>query len=655
MKFRQTGLFIYFSFLSVFLYAQNPTIDSLNASLERQTEIDSSFISTLVELSYAYTQVNPDSTLQIGQKAYELAKENDFRLLEAWALNRMSGYYWMTAKFPDALRIAQQSLKIFEELQNDKGIADCLNVLANTHVMDDDPEKALEYYQKSVEIFEKLNDIDAISRAFSNMGRTNYIMGQYEEALVYMGKVRELQEGKNNIMESIMYNTTGDIYQELNKHDLALSYYFRGLEIAEYLGIARIITYSTRGIAEVYQILENIPESNKYAQRTLEISREIGYLENVRNAALILSDNYRALNDFENAYNYFLQYSSTKDTMFNMDKKRELQKIEENFEIAQKQQEIELLTTEKELQTQQSRQQWMLMYGLIIIITLVVITAVIQYRRNVLKQKTNRILTDQKNRLSRQNIDIKKQREEIEKQSILLSEANKEKDKLFSIISHDLKSPFGALLMVTEHLDQQTFSQEELTNLKVDLHSKVKSLNEMLNNLLEWSRSQMKGTTTQKEHVDISKMIHNNVSVFNQIAKEKGIHLSTDIEEGVKVYADENQIDCVLRNLINNAIKFTEKGGEIKIELEQSDDKVQVNISDTGVGIDPKIQEKLFTVSNDVHTKGTANETGSGIGLFLSKEFIENNYGTIDVESEPGVGSTFYFELPTDRVAEEAN
>lgn len=640
-------VFLLFSFGPVYLFAQRATIDSLTLALAERKETDSTTIAMMIDLAYAYSQVSPDSTLNLAEKALELARKKDIRILEAWALNRIAGSYWLTAKFPKALESAQKALEIFQELDDSKGIADCLNVLASTHAMDNDLERGLYYYKLSVEQFEELGDIDAKSRGLSNIGRVYYMMGKYDSALYYMNLIKNIVEGDNNIRESIMYNTTGDIYQKTGNLDLALENYNKGLKIAEFNKIPRIITYSTRGLAEIYQTMGNISESNKYALRTLKISREIGYLENIRNAAQILSDNYKLTGNYQKAYQYFVEYSATRDSMFNMDKERELQKLEENFEIAQKQKEIELLTTEKELQEQQSKQQWIFMYGLLIIIALVVIIAVVQYRKVVLKQKTNRILTQQKNKLTQQNQDILRQREEIEKQSRLLEEANTTKDKLFSIISHDLKSPFGALLMVTEHLDKKTFSREELTNLKTDLHGKVKSLNEMLNNLLYWSRSQMKGSKVTKEEFNISEMIIKNIDVFKQVAEDKKIHISTDIEENVKAYADSNQIDCVLRNLINNSIKFTEQGGKITVGLQKLENEISVSIADNGVGIPDDIKPKLFTAGAEIHTKGTENESGSGIGLFLCKEFVEINSGTIKVESEIEKGSKFSFTVPT--------
>ncbi len=614
------------------LKAQTTPVDSLSNVLNKSDLTDSARIATMIELSYAYTQIIPDSSFTIGTRALGLAREKKITALEAWALNRISGYYWIAAKFPEALQTAQESLQLFEEIGDTRGIADCYNVLGNTNAMDNDLERSLEYYKKSLDLFAKLGDIDALSRGLSNVGRVNYMLGNYDTALYYIEKTKDVVLGTGSVRESIMYNTTGDIYQKLGRDAEALKYYKTGLEIAEKLYSSRIITYSTRGMAEVYQNLGDVEASNQYALRTLNISEEIGYLENVRNAAKILSDNYRSLGDFDNAYTYYVKFSTTKDTMFSSDKNREIQKLEGNFEIKQQQKEIELLTAENEIKEQKGHQQRMIMIGLMIIITLSVILGVVQYRKNLLKQKTNKLLTEQK--------------EEIEKQASLLEEANRSKDKLFSIISHDLKSPFDALHVITAEMDRETFSQEERTMLKNKLQGRVKTLNELLNNLLLWSKRQMEGVSNEKTTFDLSKVINQNIEVFKQMADVKNIDLSAELEGDFEVLADVNQIDCVIRNLINNAVKFTEKGGRIKVTATKSSEETKVVIEDTGTGIPVEIQQSLF-MGNQTHKRnGTDNEVGSGLGLFLCKEFVEENGGSIGVESEPKKGSRFYFTIP---------
>jgi two-component system sensor histidine kinase/response regulator len=645
---RLSILFLFFAAICFPSTAQTTSIDSLTAVLERHNLSDSATIATMLELSYAYAQIVPDSSYGIATRALTMARGKKIKILEAWALNRVSGYYWIAAKFPDALKTAQESLELFEELGDQRGIADCYNVLGNTNAMDNDLERALEYYEKSLVGFNTIGDLDAVSRGLSNVGRVNYMLGRYDTALYYMEKIKEFVVGSNSIRESIMYNTTGDIYQQLNRPKEALEYYNTGLEIAEILNGARIITYSTRGLAEVYQTLGDIEASNKYAFRTLTISEDIGYLENVRNASKILSDNYRSLGDFENAYNYYGKYSVTKDTMFNIDKSRDIQKLEENFKINQQQKEIVLLTAEKELQKQKSDLQRIIMIALIVITTLVIALVIVLLRRNKHKRISNMLLTEQKRILEEKNQDISEKRKEIEKQAALLAEANKLKDKLFSVISHDLKSPFGSLLMIIDQLDRKTFSEQELSVLKNSLKGNVNSLIELLNNLLIWSKNQIDGVSTEKETFDLTALIFKNIKVFKKMAEIKNIQLIGDVKGVNNVHADVNQIDCVIRNLINNAIKFTYSKGTINIKIAQMPNETKVTVEDTGTGMSKEIQSSIFTADSKMRSKGTDNEGGSGLGLFLCKEFVENNGGSIGVESVLQKGSQFYFTIPTD-------
>ncbi len=631
--------------------AQRHQIDSLSVLLNQHGAEDSARVSLLNELSHAYRETNPDTSISLGNEALELAGKLELTIQKAWALNHIGVAYWMKAHYPDALRYAQEALQLFEISQVNDGIAQSYNSIANTYNMQGEHLRSLEYYQKSINIYEILKDDHNIARAHANIGRTHYMLGEFSEALESLQRVLHMMEDQPQTkLYAIVLNTSGDVYQEQGRYDEALRSYLEALEITEALKIPRIITYSTRGLSEIYQLKEDLSSSNSYARQTLEISREIGYLENVKNAALILSENYKKQNDFSKAYDYYIEYTMAKDSMFNLERQRELQKLQESHEIAQQQKEILLLKTEKELQAEESNKQKLFLYSLGIVTALIIILVVILYRRNQLKQKANRLLWLQKNTLARQNIEIKQQREELKAHSEKLKEVGRMKDKLFSIVSHDLKSPFNSLLAITSLLDNQAISREDLSSLKNDLNTKISALLEMLNNLLFWAQSQLKGTKTKKESFNLVDLIRKNVEVFELMAREKKIGLKTQFGDDEFVFGDIDQIDCVIRNLVNNAIKFTKENGRVTVGFgDHSETHKRVWVEDTGVGMEPEITEKLFDPQEDIKTSGTANEPGSGIGLFLCKDFVENNGGRLWLESEADIGTTFYFTVPADQ------
>lgn len=643
-------IILYISFLSFSLYSfgQVQKRDSLLNALKSHSIEDSLKVNLWFELSEAYRQVNADIALNYARMADTLAQKLKYEKGRAWALNRISGALWMKGNYPDAMRYAFDALKIFEKLNDKKGIAQSYNSIANTYNMENDLHKSLEYYHKSIEIYEQLQDYHNVSRGHSNIGRTYFYMKKYPEALKYIKKILDVPEEKRDaVIYSIALNTSGDVYQAMNQNAKALDYYFKALKVIEPLKINRVITYSTRGISEVYQKTGRINESNYYAEKTLRISKEIGYIENIKNAALILSDNYKKNQDFEQALNYYVEYSIAKDSMYSQEKTKEIKKIQESFTIYQKQKEIELLKTEKKLQNEEYAKQRIILYSLVSGIILVSILFFLMYRSNLIKQKTNRILTIQRNRLTEQNFEINRQREEILSQSEMLKEANNLKDKLFSIIAHDLRSPFNSLLSIIQYLDNQAFTPEELKFLKERLHRNIISLSDMLNNLLAWADQQMNGAKRNVKAIQMNDLVQRNLKVLEIPASEKNIKINAEVEENTIAYADNNQIDSVFRNLLNNAVKFTMSQGSINIKIKKTNKNILVAIQDNGVGIPSEVLNKIFSSESRVSTLGTAKEVGSGLGLMLCKDFVENNEGKIWVESKENEGTTFYFTLPT--------
>ncbi len=236
----------------------------------------------------------------------------------------------------------------------------------------------------------------------------------------------------------------------------------------------------------------------------------------------------------------------------------------------------------------------------------------------------------------------------VEERTQQLKELNATKDKFFSIIAHDLKNPFNTLIGFTDLLIDhfEEYSTEKLKEFIDILHQTSKQSYNLLENLLEWSRSQTGRLEMSPTLFNIHDLTGENISLLKNHAAKKGIQLNNEIKSSVQVFCDENMTRTVIRNLISNAIKYTKENGTITCESKLKDNMVEVSVSDTGIGISPANLEKLFRIDVNYSTSGTAQETGTGLGLILCKEFINKNLGEIWVESEVGKGSTFRFTLP---------
>ena len=250
----------------------------------------------------------------------------------------------------------------------------------------------------------------------------------------------------------------------------------------------------------------------------------------------------------------------------------------------------------------------------------------------------------------KEDITIRKKTEEdlkISEQN--LREANAMKDKLFSIIAHDLRNAFTVMLtgsyLLAEHVD--SFEKTKVIKYAKKLCESAENIDKLLENLLTWSRLQMNTIKLIPAKLRLADIARLNINLFSEYAKEKNINLNQSIREDIFAYADDDMVNAVIRNLVNNAVKFSYPGGNVHVFTSNEDENfIEISISDTGVGIKEEHFAQLFRIDSKFKEKGTSGEVGNGLGLPLCKEFIEKNSGKIWIESEFGKGSTFKFTLP---------
>lgn len=248
-----------------------------------------------------------------------------------------------------------------------------------------------------------------------------------------------------------------------------------------------------------------------------------------------------------------------------------------------------------------------------------------------------------------QNITKRKKNEEqLLKYTDELSILNTSKDKFFSIISHDLRTPFNSLLGISEFLTQSydELSPAEAKESITSIYHASQNVYNLIINLFEWSRLQSSRIEIEKIPINLNGNINELINLYKHNAEAKNITLRHNISKDINVVADKYTLETVLRNLINNAIKFTKPGGTVSVSATKKDLLAEITVADNGVGISSENQKKIFRIDAQFKTNGTVDETGSGLGLILCKEFVEENGGTISVNSEEGKGAKFIFTLP---------
>jgi signal transduction histidine kinase len=240
------------------------------------------------------------------------------------------------------------------------------------------------------------------------------------------------------------------------------------------------------------------------------------------------------------------------------------------------------------------------------------------------------------------------ERLKAEKSEIRLHQLNSDKDRFISILGHDLKSPFNNLLGLSEILkeDIRKLDIDEIESIANDINKTARTTYNLLEDILKWARTIQGKIPFNPQNISFTDNCMNILEILNPNAKTKNITINYSALDEINIFADIDMLKTVLRNLVSNAIKFTNTGGTIRIKAEQTDSNVTISVLDNGIGITPDDLNKLFDISQYITTKGTANEPGTGLGLLLCKEFVEKHGGKIWVESEAGKGSDFKFSLP---------
>lgn len=361
---------------------------------------------------------------------------------------------------------------------------------------------------------------------------------------------------------------------------------------------------------------------------------------------------WAGLKDYRKAWEYSQMELVLSDSIHTAETDQKIAEIHARYQTEKKEAENQILRQEKELKNFQLKKEKKLRQNIILsgtislffFITLLVIVYLFyrdksKYARNL--AKNNQIIESQKtalqytlNRLSRNEAK--------------LMEANATKDKFFSIIAHDLKNPFSSIIGYSDLLSESylDFDEKEKRTMIRQINTAAGNTYRLLENLLQWSRSQMVLVKHEPEIFHLHAAVDENINLIKDMAAHKNIILASLVGENLKVYANRETVDVVIRNLVSNAVKFTERNGSVKVEALSNEHMVKVTVSDTGTGMSDEEKQKVFRIEAGFRKPGTEKETGTGLGLILCKEFVEKNGRSICVESEIGKGSRFIFTLP---------
>lgn len=628
-------LFILGSFASE---AQRNYVDSLENLLKKNPKPEDK-IEILADLVRELIRISPSRAFQVGQELKSLADSMNSDLGRAHYYRVMSGLSYIQGNYLYSTSFVFRAIELYSLLKDSIGIANSYVTLANSYSRQGLYQQAVSYQKRALNIFTNNKNYRRIGVSYSNLSFLYNKLGKYDSALVWIKQSININEqtGSGSVLIND-YKNEGNTFYFTKDYQRALASYNKALDINAQLGgegnIESVIE-ALLGISKTYEALGRIEEALTNSKRAIWLASKHGYIINLENGFLQLSQQYKNTGNFREAHRFLEHYATVIDSL------KQIQRTEHEalgdvyLNALRESNQNESLLKERALQEKLITQQRISLFvgaGFILILGVLVF---------YLKKSNNR---------RRQiNETLNLQKEEIAKQNKELEKLNQTKDKFFSIVAHDLKTPLNSLKAFTsilhKHADQLT--KEDIVETGKLLDETLGNTIKMADTLIVWAKQQMQVEEGVPESLNIKQLVETVCEVYNEAAEQKNISLTCDISETLTAYGDRNQVMFVIRNLINNAIKFTQPGGHVKIRAEQQRQNfVQVTVADTGIGMSEAVVKKVFEINANIKTKGTAGESGTGLGLVLCKEFVERNKGKIWAQSTLGQGTTFYIEIP---------
>ncbi len=627
-------LIIVFFFIST-CFAQENTgnLDDLKLKL-RKSPSDTNQVLLLCDLAYTYRFINADSAYKYSTIALHQSQKLKYITGQAWSYLLMGSTNSIRGNVPSAVSYFDKSIHLADSLHNYKivsrGLANigwCMFDLADYY-------RAIDYFKRSLTYLEKLeNEDDYVITIEMNIGQAYLASKKLEEAEQYLNKVL-LRGVEKNPNYGYLLNLLAALRLEQNKYPASDSILHFGWKVIEPLPDKIDKADNRYYFARLKLAQGEIQKANDYAIEAKKYYELIGSKIDLERVYKLLSSIESEHGRTRQALDYLLLSNALRDSV------RSSQAKYSEFLFDQREQEKQILLHQKNnqfLEAEKRNQKNLWIASVLILLSIASGFAFSFWQ----KHRSNK-------KLLALNEELIKKEAAIADHNNLLREINASKDKLFSIIGHDLRGPLLSLSGLSQLLSQEadTLSKDEMKKLLNDLDKSLKNLFTLLENLLDWSLSQIGNIDFKAETFDISKSLKDSEGLLRDQALIKRIIIENESSAPLLVRAHPNSVNTVIRNLISNAIKFTHEGGKIQLHAERIDGQIRVSVADTGVGLHPSSIQKLFKIGIKHSTLGTAKEKGSGLGLVLCKDFIEKNGGIISVESHEGVGSTFYFTLP---------
>jgi signal transduction histidine kinase/Tfp pilus assembly protein PilF len=628
------------------------TFREAQAKAEKQQSAPfSALVNSKIGVVY-YFQHEYDEALQYLFKARDLYQEEDNLNEVAKNLSTIGYVYGAKGWFERSLEFRLKALDIRQKAGDRNELAKSLNSLGDFYKDQQNFYRALKYYWESYEVSKELDNPRGIAISLNNLAVIYNELGDVSHALELHQQALKIKQKLGNRKElAISLFNLGDLYAKSGQDHLAFGYFSQAIalyrEIDNYEQIAMVLGR----MAKLHARAGKPQQARKLFENALDtalIDKGIApnlLLELLKNR----SDFYFKLGDQATFMQSHRQYIALRDSLADKSiRSTGVLEIQQRYEDQKAQERIALIQKEntiKELQLANAAKQRNLLMVLIAFFVVFMVMLMLLY---ITKMRTNGQLQAQNALISASNQALAKLNDELQASQKMLQESNETKDKLFAIISHDIRSPLDSLSalvqLVLSHAD--SLKPDEIQTFFGKIQTRIANLNEFMNNLLKWAQLQSHAIVFNPVVFALDNEIKQIVEIYQHAAHEKKIRLNILLLEELQICADQNMMQFVIRNLLANAIKFTPTGGAVTIDCTLTASYLQIAITDNGVGMSKEEIEQIFTLQKQLTKQGTSKEQGTGLGLLVCKEFLEKHHAFLEVVSEEGKGSTFTIFLP---------
>jgi signal transduction histidine kinase len=590
----------------------------------------------LKELDELIVNNRMDTAERLADEIIEISGLLQFDSGVAMGHMQMSRIHYMKGNYQKSLHHGLTALPYFEKVKHEDGIASATNIMGLIHLYQKELDLAIQDFNKAVLLNLKLKNNRRLTSNYINLGIVYRDKDLLEESTSYFRKARELSEKEKYADLLLMaINHLGNLEMLKNQPEKAITYFDEVIHHPLYKNDWEL-SFAHTSKAYALQAMHQYAKALTHGKLGLDYAKKGNMKWDVERALDVLREASTRLGDYRSAYHFLEEQKTYGDSLMRENNKTSM----DSLRLAYERSSNEALIKENQLTDQKLKvsQLVILLFSLFMLFLSVLLWIVFKHARNT------RLLNEE---LKKQSSILQESKHQIQLQNEALQEVNATKDYLFSIISHDLKGPFLSLLGLLDLLKQQKIPVDEVPIIHQKLYDQTLATSQMVDKLLLWAHSQQSGISVNPKEVALIQVVEQVLFILSPMAQEKEIAIHHFPSSEAQIWADADQVQIIIENILNNAIKFTPPQGQIHINYQLEEAFVILRIKDTGLGMsEEKLQAILQGKAIGPSSLGTNNERGIGLGMALVNRFMEINQARMEIHSRVGEGTVFVLHFP---------